>query len=329
MKHIESFIQKFLRCKVSRKKFLKTGIFSLLFLNSRNNPFAGILQAYAKEEVSTGRITNPVKGNHDLVVAKGEDPYKITVQAVKAMGGMGKFVKKGSVVLIKPNIAWDRNVKQAANTNPDVVAALIDLSYEAGAKRVNVFDASCNNAKRCYANSGIEQKAKEHKANIFFPSSWNVAKAKFSYESPMENWPIYREALECDTFINAPILKHHGLTGLTISMKNLMGICSGNRGMIHYNIGRKLVDITDFIKPDLTVIDAYRVLLRHGPQGGDLEDVALKNTVIIGTDPALSDAFACTIMDVDPLSISYIKEASKRGFGSVDLKKADILHITA
>ena len=326
MNNFESFFLKVLKYKISRKKFLKSGILSILFL-SKSNPFSDILKAFAKEDISSGRIKSSIKGAHDLVVAKGQDPYHMTIEAIKAMGGMSRFVKKGSVVLIKPNISWDRSVEQAANTNPEVVAALIDLCFESGAKRVNVFDNSCNDAKRCYANSGVEQKAKEHGANIFFPSSWNVVKAKFAHKSPMENWPVYREALECDTFINVPILKHHGLAGLTISMKNLMGICSGNRGKIHYEIGAKLVDITGFINPDLTVVDAYRVLLRHGPQGGDIADVALKNTVIVGTDPTLTDTFACTLMDVDPLSISYIKEASRRGFGSVDLAKADILHI--
>ena len=328
MKNLEGFFRKLLKYRISRKKFMKAGILSLIFAG-KGDFFADILPAFAQEETSSGRIKKTVKGMHDLVAAKGQDPYNITVEAVKAMGGMSGFVKKGSTVLIKPNIAWDRSVEQAANTNPEVVAALIDLSYEAGAKRVNVFDSSCNNGKRSYENSGIEQKAKEHGAKVFFPSSWNVVKAKFAYESPMENWPIYREALECDTFINVPILKHHGLTGLTLSMKNLMGICSGNRGQIHYGIGKRLVDLTDFINPDLTVIDAYRVLLRHGPQGGDLEDVAFKNTVIVGTDPTLADTFACTLMDVDPLSIPYIKEASERGFGSIDLPKADILHIKA
>ena len=218
MKNIELFFRDLLKRRISRKKFIKAGIFTLLFLN-KANPFSDMVKALAKEDISSGRPKSLIKGAHDLVVSKGQDPYTITKEAVKAMGGMEKFVKKGSIVLIKPNIAWDRSVEQAANTNPDVVAALIDMSFEAGAKRVNVFDASCNNGKRCYANSGMQEKAKKHKANIFFPSKWNIVKAKFKYKSPMENWPIYREALECDTFINVPILKHHGLTGLTISMK--------------------------------------------------------------------------------------------------------------
>ncbi|OGW71967.1 MAG: hypothetical protein A2047_02415 [Omnitrophica bacterium GWA2_41_15] len=283
--------------------------------------------AFGQEESSTGRVTKRIKGMHDLVVAKGEDPYIMTVKAVETMGGMRKFVKKNSAVLIKPNIGWDRSPEQAANTNPYVVGALVDMCFKAGAKRVNIFDRTCNDTKRCYENSGIEKIAREKSANVFSPDDWNVIKAKFNYESPMEGWPVYRDALECDTFINVPILKHHSLTGLTISMKNLMGICSGDRGMMHFDIGTKLAHLTDFIKPDLTVIDAYRVLTRNGPSGGNLEDVLDMKTIMVSPDPVLCDSYAANLMDRDPLSISYIEQAVKLNLGNADIAKADILTI--
>ena len=285
--------------------------------------------ALGKDEVSAGRQVKRIKALHDLAVVKGEDPYIITVKAVEALGGMEKFVKKNSTVLIKPNIGWDRSPEQAGNTNPYVVAALVDMCFKAGAKRVNIFDRSCNDAKRCYENSGIEKAAKEKGANVYSPDDWNVIKAEFNYKSPMEGWPVYRDALECDTFINVPVLKNHGLTGLTLSMKNLMGICSGQRGLIHFDIGTKLAHLTDFIKPDLNVIDAYRVLLRNGPTGGDLADVMAMKTVIAGTDPVLCDSYAAKLMDKDPLSISYINQGVKLNLGSADIDKADILKITA
>jgi uncharacterized protein (DUF362 family) len=135
--------------------------------------------------------------------------------------------------------------------------------------------------------------------------------------------------VECDTFINVPIVKHHGLTTLTLSMKNLMGICSGNRGRIHQDIGRKLVDLTAFINPDLTVIDAYRVLTAHGPAGGDTSDVRAVNTVVVGTDPVLADAYACQLMQRPPEEIPYLQQAIQRGFGSADVSGAKIMQVTA
>ncbi len=322
----ESIFESLPKREITRKGFVKLcGIGAgTLAMNNALLKFA-----FGQDNVSTGRTVKKIKGLHDLVAIKGDDPYAITVKAVEALGGMDKFVKKNSVVLIKPNIGWDRSPEQAGNTNPYVVGALVDMCFKAGAKRVNIFDNTCNESKRCYENSGIEKIAKGKGANVYFVDDWNVVKAKFSYKSPMEGWPIYRDALECDTFINAPVLKHHGLTGLTISMKNLMGICSGNRGLIHFDIGTKLAHLTDFIKPDLTVIDAYRVLARNGPSGGDLKDVLDMKTIITGSDPVLCDSYAAKLMGKEPLSFSYIEQAVKLNLGNADILKADILTITA
>jgi len=312
--------------KISRRRFVKLcGIgIGALALDSTLLKFA-----FGRDDSSNARVTKRVKGLHDLVVAKGEDPYAMTLKALEAMGGMERFVKKNSIVVIKPNIGWDRSPEQAGNTNPYVVAALVDICFKAGAKRVNVFDNTCNESKRCYKNSGIEELAAEKGADVYFPDDWNVVKAKFTYASPMEGWPVFRDALECDTFINVPVLKHHGLTGLTLSMKNLMGVCSGNRGLMHFDIGIKLAHLTDFIKPDLTVIDAYRVLGRNGPTGGDLADVIDMKMMIAGTDPVLCDSYAARLMDRNPLSISYISHAAKQGLGSADIAGADIITINA
>jgi uncharacterized protein (DUF362 family) len=316
----------FLERKISRKKFLKISLAGLAYL-AGGSYFLKATKLLAQPDLSYGRPKRKIKGDYDLVVGSGSDPYQITVKSIEAMGGMKRFVNKGSTVVIKPNIAWDRIPEQAANTNPQVVEALVELCFEAGAKRVNVFDITCNEARRCYKNSGIKVAAQRKGANVYHPSHWNYIKAKFTYKSPMQGWPILRDALECDTFINVPILKHHNLTRLTLSMKNLMGVCCGIRARIHFGIGRKLVDLTDFISPDLTVIDAFRVLVRHGPSGGDLADVRQLGKVIVATDPTLADSYAAKLMEVDPLAVPYIKVASTRGFGSADIDKANILSL--
>lgn len=322
----ESIFEQLPKRKISRKEFVKLCGIGVGSLALHNMLFKFV---FGQDGISTGRHSSRIKGLHDLVIAKGEDPYTMTLKAVEAIGGMEKFVKKNSAVLIKPNMAWDRTPEQAGNTNPQVVASLIDMCFSSGAKRVNVFDRTCNDPKRCYENSGIETLARGKGANVYFPDDWNIVKANFSYKSPMEGWPIFRDALECDTFINVPILKHHGLTGLTLSMKNLMGVCSGNRGMMHFDIGVKLAHLTDFIKPDLTIIDAYRVLKRNGPTGGDLADVIDMKTLIAGTDPVLCDSYAAKLMESDPLSISYISQAVRLNLGSADITNADILTINA
>lgn len=324
MEHFLDSVDSFVRRKISRSSFLKMLGAGLAVVLSENR---WLKAALAEGETSTGRVKRKIKGDCDLVVAEGSDSYQNTVKAVERLGGMARFVKKGAVVVVKPNIGWDRSPEQAANTDPRVVAALVEMCYQAGAKRVNVFDVSCNDQQRVYNNSGIEKAAKEKGAKVYFPDHWNVVKAHFATPSPMEGWPVLRDAVTCDTFINVPVLKHHGLTGLTLSMKNLMGVCSGKRGQMHMDIGKRLTDLTDFINPDLTVIDATRVLLRNGPSGGSLEDVQQMNKIIVGTDPTLADAFACSLMERDPMSVSYIKEAVARGQGSADLLKAQIVKL--
>ena len=316
-------IRKFFNRKLTRRQFLKT-VLTLAALI----PFAGLASRRseaAEGDAFNGRPKKGVKGDYDLVSVRGDDPYAATVKAVESMGGMGRFVKQGDVVVVKPNIAWDRSEEQAANTNPLVVAALVDLARAAGAKKVNVFDITCNDARRCYAASGIEKAARGAGADVYFPDEWDTVKAQFGYPSMMESWPIVKDAVDCDVFINVPVLKHHRLTRLTLSMKNLMGVCAGERGAIHRDIGPKLVDLTRFINPDLTVIDANRVLVRNGPTGGNLDDVEAMKTVIVATDPTLADSYAARLAGVDPAEVPYIRSAEEQGYGTADIDSASIL----
>jgi uncharacterized protein (DUF362 family) len=310
--------------RLTRRAFVRQSALAAGALAGAGFPWSAIAAVTA----TPGRPGRKVRTPHDLVVAKGDDPAANTRKAVEALGGMRQFVKPGAVVVIKPNMAWDRAPEQAGNTNPAVVAELVALCLAAGAKRVNVFDRSCDAAKRCYDTSGIRAAAEARGAKVYFVDDWNAVQASFDYASPLSGWSVFRDAVECDTFINVPVLKHHELTGVTLSMKNLMGVCLGDRGRIHDNIGRKLADITDFIKPDLTVIDAHRVLTAHGPSGGKLADVALRKTLIAGTDPVLADAFAADFFGKRPLDVPYIAEAAARGQGRADLAKASIRRLS-
>lgn len=305
----------------SRRSFLKKMAMLLgpLMVSLSGNKFL-----FGADKQLSPRKTRPVKTLHDLAVIKGNDIRKITRRAVDELGGIKKFVKKNDIVVIKPNIGWDRAPEYAANTNPELIAELVKMCLEAGAKRVNVFDRTCNEDRMCYLNSGIQQEVKKAGGRIYLVSDWKFIPGNFPRGSKMQNWPIYQDAVECDCFINVPIAKHHGLTGLTLSIKNLMGVCGGNRGQIHWNIDEKLADLAAFIKPDLTIIDAFRVLTAHGPVGGNLKDVALKKTVIAGIDPVLADSFAAKLMDRDPHDIGYIARSAELKLGSMDLNKAKI-----
>ncbi len=263
----------------------------------------------------------------DLAVAHGQSAEKIVRAAVDALGGIKRFVSRGDVVVVKSNIAWDRTPEQAGDTNPEVVAAVVQLCVEAGAKQVKVFDRSVNDPRRCYVQSGIEPAAKAAGADVQY-----VDERKFKDMEiggiALKMWPLYSEIFEADKVINVPIAKHHGLAKLTMSIKNWMGVMGGSRRMIHQKLDESIVDVAMKVKPTLTVLDAVRILTANGPQGGDLKDVKRVDTVIAGTDQVAVDSYGATLFGMNGNELGYVKVAAEHGFGVMDLRKLKIKKLT-
>ncbi len=198
------------------------------------------------------------------------------------------------------------------------------LAYEAGAKKVKVFDYTCNSARRCYKKSGIAEAAREAGADVTFVEDRKFKKHNISGEK-IKEWPVYKEALEVDKIINAPIAKHHTLAGYTLSMKNLMGIIGGRRNLLHQKLDTNIVDLAAFFKPALTVLDAVRVLTANGPQGGNLKDVKTMNTIAASRDQVAVDAFGATLFGKTADTFPHIQIAYSRGLGEKDLSKVRII----
>jgi len=254
----------------------------------------------------------------EMVVAQGEDPGALARKAIEAIGGMKRFVARGDVVVVKPNIAWDRMPEQAANTNPHVVAEVVRLCQEAGAKKVIVTDVSCNDPRRCFERSGIATAARAQHAEVLLPEERRFREVDLRGDV-LTTWPVLEPFLTADKMINVPIAKHHSLTGVTLGMKNWYGILGGPRHRLHQRIHESLVDLADFMHPTLTIADAYRILLRNGPTGGNTGDTELKKTVIASTDPVALDAWvAKAFWDLDAGRLPYLKMAEDRGLGKVD-----------
>jgi uncharacterized protein (DUF362 family) len=260
-------------------------------------------------------------GLPEMVIIQGDDPAQLARQAVEELGGMRRFIARGDVVLIKPNIGWDRTPEQAANTNPDVVSEIVRQSLNAGAKKVIVTDVSCNDARRCFQRSGIAEAAQRAGADVILPDPSRFKEVDLQGDV-LHAWPVLDVFLNVDKVINIPIAKHHGLTGTTLGMKNWYGILGGSRNQLHQRIHESLVDLADFMRPTLTIIDCYRILLRNGPTGGNLEDVLLKKTLVAGTDPVALDAYVAKAywnMEIDALP--YLKMAASRGLGTYQFEK--------
>ena len=246
-----------------------------------------------------------------------EEARRLTRQAVEALGGMNRFVAKGNVVWVKPDIGWDRRPEQAATTNPDVVATLVEMCFQAGAKKVLVSDNPCNPARLSFPRSGIQQAAEKAGAEVIFLDERKFRKMSLNGKV-LKEWEVYQDVVEADRLINVPIAKNHNLCLATLGMKNLMGILGGARNRLHQDLGGTLVDLAAFLKPRLVVLDAIRVLTANGPVGGNLADVKRKDTLVAGVDQVAVDAVGATLLGYKPASIVYIAQGSARGLGAID-----------
>ncbi len=259
----------------------------------------------------------------ELAVVEGEDPARITREALKSLGGMNRFISRGDRVLIKPNIGWDRTPEMAACTNPQVVKALVEMAYEAGAKEVIVMDHTINQPKRCYVRSGIQDAAREAGAKVLFTDEQRLKKMNLKGEW-LKEWEVFQDFVEVDKLINVPIAKVHSLSRVTLGMKNWLGAIGGSRNQLHQKIDQAMVDLAAFFKPTLTVLDGYRILVRNGPQGGRVSDTKLMKTVVAGKDPVAVDAYGATFFDYNPSELLFLKLAQQRGLGKFELEKVRI-----
>jgi uncharacterized protein (DUF362 family) len=264
--------------------------------------------------------------NKSLVaVAEGTDYPAITRKAINAVGGLKQYVKAGDVVVVKPNMGWDRSPELAANSHPLVVRTVVEECLAAGAKKVKVFDHTCNDPRRCYVNSGIEKALKGIKG----VECKQIEQERFRMTTLngqfLKEWELYDEALSANVFINLPVAKHHGLSRLTLGLKNIMGVMGGNRGFTHRNLAVALADVNSRLKSHLTIIDATRILTAHGPQGGNPADVRILNKVIASADIVAADAYATTLFGMKPADIAVTVEAHKRGLGQMNLDKIRVV----
>lgn len=263
-----------------------------------------------------------------LAKVQGTNYAQITGEAIQALGGMKKFVNAGEVVVVKPNMAWDRTPELAANAHPDVVRQVVQLCLDAGAKKVKVLDHTCHDARKAYKNSGIQDAVeglKDPRAVVEFVDERRFVELKVEGAKALKKWLFYKDILEADRFINIPIAKQHAESRVTMCLKNMMGAIGGWRGRIHVGLHQNIADMNLILRPDLHILDATRILVRNGPSGGKKEDVEVKNLVFAGTDPVALDAYGTGLFGLKPGDIGYITKAHEAGRGEMDLNKIKVL----
>lgn len=308
---------------MKRRDFLKTSVAAGAALTMN---FDG-LQAALKNN------TMLVEQAPDMVAVMGGEPATMLDKALAELGGIGRFIKKGQKVVIKPNIGWDRKPELAANTNPELVKALVKKCFEAGAEKVTVFDQTCDNWQKCYENSGIAEAAKEAGA-IVMPAN----EEKYFREVAIPNGVVLKSAkihealIEADAWINMPVLKNHGGAKLSCAMKNYMGIVWDRRFFHSNDLQQCIADICTWEKkPVLNIVDAYRIMHQNGPQGKSAADVATIKSLIASPNIVAVDTAALGMfnqvkkLDID--AVGHLAKGEALKLGTTDLKKVNIKRV--
>lgn len=291
--------------------------------------FEGAMDVMAQ----TVKQTDAGSAGYDLVAVMGGEPDEMFRQAIAQMGGMKKFVKPGSKVVVKPNIGWDKTPELAGNTNPKLVTEIIKQCFAVGAKEVTVFDHTCDDWQKCYKNSGIEAAAKAAGAKVLpadqesyyreisLPRGKNLKKAK-----------VHNAIMDCDVWINVPVLKNHGGAQLTISMKNHMGIV-WDRGFFHqHDLQQCIADICTMSKPAvLNVVDAYRIMKTNGPRGRSASDVVLAKGLFMSQDIVAVDTAAARffnqVREMPLDKVGHLSKAQELKVGTMDIDKLKVKRI--
>jgi len=268
------------------------------------------------------------QGQYDLVAVRGGEAPDMFDKAMEALGGMNKFVKSGQKVLVKPNIGWDTAPERAANTNPQLINKIVKSCLDAGASEVVIFDHTCDQWNRCYTNSQIEESARNAGAKVVqgndesFYTEVTVPGGK-----KLNTVKIHRELQNADVFINVPILKNHNSTIVSLAMKNLMGVVWDRRYYHSNDLSQCIADFVTYRKPDLNIIDGYRMLSRNGPRGVSVADVANLKALIAGKDIVAVDAAATKMFGRQPQDINHIRIANEMGLGNMNLDQLSIKRI--
>lgn len=291
--------------------------------------FVGGCSSDRKADARTPAPRSPRFEATKLAVASGTEPAKITRAAVDALGGMGKLVKRGDFVVIKPNIAWNQPPDVAATTNPAVVGEIVKMCKEAGAGRVLVLDHVIDKpAEMVLGLTGIMAAGKATGADVIaVQNESDYRPVDIPKGKAIRSDTCIKDILDADVFINVPVAKVHNATRVTLGMKNLMG-CIWDRQAWHANaLDQCIADYATAIRPDLTILDANRILLTGGPKGpGKTKDVG---QVVAGVDPVAIDAYGATLFGLDPGEVGHIRLAHELGAGELDLDKLNIVNTQA
>ncbi|MBF0228990.1 MAG: DUF362 domain-containing protein [Desulfamplus sp.] len=254
-----------------------------------------------------------------LAIVRGEDRTKTLEVALKALGGIDKFIKDGDVVLIKVNAAFAVSPILSATTHPDLLSKMIRICYNAGAKKVKVTDNPINDPASCFLLTGIEAATKQNGATLILPRDEYFKNLTLENGRLIKEWPVLKTPFDGVTKLisMAPIKDHHR-SGASMILKNGYGLLGGRRNIFHQDIHTIITELARMVKSTLVVLDGTNTMMTNGPTGGSLSDLKPTHTLIVGTDPVAVDSFGVTLLGKNHQDLPHLIQASANGVGTVD-----------
>ncbi len=256
-----------------------------------------------------------------MSIVRGSSRSETLELALKSIGGMHSFIKKGDRVLLKVNAAFASPPILSATTHPDMVAAIARLCFKAGAASVMVTDNPINDPASCFRLTGIEQAARTAGATVLFPQKEFFKPFSLVDAQLIRNWPVLYEPLSrVDKIIGTAPVKDHHRSGASMIMKNWYGLLGGRRNIFHQDIHTIIKELAMMVKPTLVILDGTTTMMRNGPTGGSLSDLKQTRTMIVSTDQVAADAFGATLLDKTVDELAFIKKAAAMRLGTADFQ---------
>ena len=255
-----------------------------------------------------------------LAIAHGTEHEKTIRAAMGLLGGMERFIQHGDVVMIKPNVAFDRPPALAATTHPDALRAVAKLCFEAGASKVIVADNPINSPTGCFFKSGLTAVASEMNLDLLYPETNSFAPLSLDGEI-LKEWTFFNTPFKKATkVIGLAPCKDHNLCHASMTTKNWYGLLGGRRNQFHQDINGIIVELAMLVRPTFVVLDGTASMMANGPTGGSLADLKPTHTLVVSTDGIAADAFGATLLDKTYRDLPYITSATERGLGTADFE---------
>ena len=260
----------------------------------------------------------------DIGIARGLNTSAMVSSAIDAIGGIKRFIQPNDIVLIKPNVAFERAAALGATTNPEVIRALIQLVRKAGAQEVRVADNPIESPESCFVRSGIHQAAIENDAKIYLPAPTSFETLHVPNAKWISEWPFFWAPFRgVNKVIGVAPVKDHNLCHASMTTKNWYGLLGGRRNQFHQDIHGIITDLARMMKPTFVLLDGTRVMFKSGPTGGSLSDVREGQTIAASTDCLAVDAFGWDdLLKRKPEDRpNYLSLAEKQGLGYPNWKE--------